>query len=367
MALSSPKSLDPGGAGGGSCTDPSISSSLGNVADQSGAYAPTLTHDGASVATAAVDINTGLPVVVTGSATTTPSVPEPTAGHALLVTHTTTAADGLTDLLPRVVMKAAAPSGASWTDVYDVDFTTDITDKTITIDAAASDLYEADGTTVKASVYTDTRFGSPSTESAVITAAAGGFRIQCGGANDALVGGVVISAAAVGLDFDDPRQDIAVYVVVEGQSFAQDNDSLFVGIGPDQNVRNGGDGSFGLQQKRNSSTAYIRRGVQSISGSSTSDSDQDSQTSARADLVACFVIRGGRAVDALSVVGTTIPDGVPEVTGTTIRSPLNYTNTVGAEGPFSTQICVGVDVFTAGGSTAEATITRILIRTLDLS
>jgi len=114
-------------AGGGPCTDPTISSTLGNVADQSGAYAPTLTHDGASVLTTATNTSTGA-VTVTDSATTTPSVPEPAAGSATLVTHTTTASDGLTHSISFVVAKAAASDGPSTilstADFGDYDFTT---------------------------------------------------------------------------------------------------------------------------------------------------------------------------------------------------------------------------------------------------
>jgi len=134
---------------GGSCTDPTISSSLGNVADQSGAYTPTLTHNGASVATTAVDTTTGLPVVVTDSATTTPSVPEPTAGHTLLVTHTTTAADGLTDSISFAVTKAGASGGLTApSSVFDVDFSNEgaadwsaDTGGTRTVDGADFDSY----------------------------------------------------------------------------------------------------------------------------------------------------------------------------------------------------------------------------------
>lgn len=106
-------------AGGG--TDPTISSSLGNVEDQTGAYAPTLTvSGGATVSTVAYNNVTGA-VSVTGSTTTTPSVPEPAAGSATVITHTATA-DGLTKTIAFVVGKASAVT-PFWTLKKSLDLT----------------------------------------------------------------------------------------------------------------------------------------------------------------------------------------------------------------------------------------------------
>jgi hypothetical protein len=101
-------------AGGG--TDPTISSSLGNVEDQTGAYAPTLTvSGGATVSTVAYNNVTGA-VSVTGSTTTTPSVPEPAAGSGTVVTHTATA-DGITKTIAFVVGKAASLADLAFEEV----------------------------------------------------------------------------------------------------------------------------------------------------------------------------------------------------------------------------------------------------------
>ena len=104
-----------GGSGGGG-TDPTISSSLGNVSDQTGAYAPTLTvSDGATVLTTAHNNSTGA-VSVTDSTTTTPSVPEPAAGSGTVVTHTATAG-GLTKTIAYVVGKAASLADLAFEEV----------------------------------------------------------------------------------------------------------------------------------------------------------------------------------------------------------------------------------------------------------
>jgi hypothetical protein len=108
-------------SGGGGGTDPTISSSLGNVEDQTGAYAPTLTvSGGATVETVAYNNVTGA-VSVTGSTTTTPSVPEPAAGSATLVTHTATASS-LTKTIAFVVGKASTAT-PFWTLKKSLDLT----------------------------------------------------------------------------------------------------------------------------------------------------------------------------------------------------------------------------------------------------
>ena len=79
------------GASGGPAptgsTEPTITSSLGNVADQTGAYVPTLVITaGATVLTTAWNSVTGA-VTVTNPTTTTPSIPVPAAGSATKITH----------------------------------------------------------------------------------------------------------------------------------------------------------------------------------------------------------------------------------------------------------------------------------------
>ena len=108
--------VEPATTGSGGSTEPTISSSLGDVADQTGAYAPTLTiSDGATVLTTAHNNSTGA-VSVTDSTTTTPSVPEPAAGSGTVVTHIATA-DGLTKTIAFVVGKAASLADLAFIEV----------------------------------------------------------------------------------------------------------------------------------------------------------------------------------------------------------------------------------------------------------
>jgi hypothetical protein len=104
------------GVGKAAVAEPTVTSSLGNVADQTGAYAPTLTLSaGATVLTTAHNNSTGA-VSVTGSTTTTPSVPEPAAGSGTVVTHTATAS-GLTKTIAYVVGKPASLAGLAFDEV----------------------------------------------------------------------------------------------------------------------------------------------------------------------------------------------------------------------------------------------------------
>jgi hypothetical protein len=79
------------GASGGPAptgsTEPTITSSLGDTTNQTVAYEPTLTLSaGATVLTTAWNSVTGA-VTVTGSTTTTPSIPVPATGSATKITH----------------------------------------------------------------------------------------------------------------------------------------------------------------------------------------------------------------------------------------------------------------------------------------
>jgi len=108
--------VEPATTGSGGSTEPTISSSLGNVEDQTGAYAPTLTLSaGATVLTTAWNSATGA-VTVTGSTTTTPSVPEPAAGSSTTVVHVATK-DGLTKTLAFGVGKGASLAGLAFEEV----------------------------------------------------------------------------------------------------------------------------------------------------------------------------------------------------------------------------------------------------------
>lgn len=113
--------LPGGGPVSGGGTDPTISSSLGDDLARTTDYAPTLTHDGASVATTVIDTSDGSDItgtVCTGAATTTPTITAPGVGEVYRVTHTTTSAGGLEASISRVVGQAGA-GGYAYDTLFD--------------------------------------------------------------------------------------------------------------------------------------------------------------------------------------------------------------------------------------------------------
>ena len=148
-----------GGGGGG--TDPTITSSLGNVADQTGAYAPTLTLGvGATVLTTAWNSSTGA-VTVTGSTTTTPSVPEPAAGSSTTVVHVATL-DGLTNTIAFGVGKAAVAEPTISSSLGNVSDQTGAYAPTLTLSAGATVLTTAWNSVTGAVTVTDSTTTTPS-------------------------------------------------------------------------------------------------------------------------------------------------------------------------------------------------------------
>ena len=110
--------VEPATTGSGS-TEPTIISSLGDVADQTGAYTPTLTLSAdTTVLTTAWNSATGA-VTVTGSTTTTPSIPAPAAGSATKITHVAT----LGSLTKTLAVAAGKPASLADLAFIEVDLT----------------------------------------------------------------------------------------------------------------------------------------------------------------------------------------------------------------------------------------------------
>ena len=145
--------------GGGS--DPTITSSLGNVADQTGAYAPTLTlGEGATVLTTAWNNSTGA-VFVTGSTSTTPSVPEPAVGSSTTVVHVATL-DGLTNTIAFGVGKAAVAEPTISSSLSNVADQTGAYAPTLTLSAGATVLTTAWNSVTGAVTVTGSTTTTPS-------------------------------------------------------------------------------------------------------------------------------------------------------------------------------------------------------------
>ena len=260
----------------------------------------------------------------------------------------------------------AASGGAAWSAVESTDYTTDITDLTITVGGGDTTLYEADGTTVKATVGAVQRLGTAGV--ARITAADGGGYIEQAGSTRAVTLYQRLDLSALSVDPSDTSTAILVSVAVSGQTFGQNNDAITVRIGSGSNPNDGGFFGYGIQQLRVSGTSYVRRGIQVIGGTGSVGANQDSQTSARAATVTTFVLLGGRIADVFSTAGSTPDSGVPTVGGTVIKSDQSTTDTIenGATIDQTTDLYVHVEAFTSGGSTSSAVLESVTLSTLTL-
>ena len=256
--------------------------------------------------------------------------------------------------------RAAAAGGA--TRLYDVDFTTDITDLTLTVGGGDTTLYEADGTTAKATVGAWARVGSPSVSTAAITAANGGGKVQNAGINTSTDLYTRITAASIGADFTDPSKVYMVSIRVSGQSLVGADATCGMWVSPAQDFSTN-NGSWGGQQYRVSGTSYRLRGIRYLAGGFGVGSSLDDDTSARDTVVVTCILYRGRLADVYITEGSTIPAGFP-TTGASLFLSRGGADAVAIDATmalFGADLYVSAELYTNSGSTSEGVVERITV------
>lgn len=303
---------DYGSGGGASPSDPTITSDLGNVVDQSGAYEPELTIEaGSTVLTAATDINVPAGVVVTNPTATTPSIPEPSEGHIFLVTHTVTDPDGLTHVLPRVVAKA--PTSAAMAPVTTYNYASDNKVATITVGGGDTVIYEADETTPKGTVNAYNRTGSPTTSVEVVSDGVDFQTVKTGSSQAATLNWLWTDADA---DFDAADELIAIDVVLTDIVLAANDDQVGIYLSSATDAFSAN--SSGLQIRLVSgATEHRRRRFDSGSETSTSFTSGIGNITS---IAIRWLLYHGRVHDMLYQLNATSPITVTKAGGSVIRS-----------------------------------------------
>jgi hypothetical protein len=256
--------------------------------------------------------------------------------------------------------RAAAAGGA--TRLYDVDFTANITDLTLTVGGGDTTLYESDGTTPKATVGAWNRVTTPSTSTAAITAANGGGKVQNAGTNTSTDLYTRITAASIGADFTDPSKVYMVSIRVSGQSLVGADATFGMWISPaaDFSTTNG---SWGGQQYRNSGTSYRLRGIRYLAGGFGVGASLDDDTSARDTVVVTCILYRGRLADVYITEGATIPSGFPS-TGAALFLSRGGADAVAIDATmalYGADLYLTGEVYTNSGSTSEGVIERITV------
>lgn len=208
--------------------------------------------------------------------------------------------------------RAAAAGGAAWTTVWEVDFTTDITDLTVTRGGGDTTLYEADGTTPKAVVgFADRIAGAGG--SLVCTSAAGGLLLTTTGSGGDSQFGYIKITESDGPDWDDGKL-YALDIITDSIEHGANTAYILIGVGNNVSGINSGYCHV-LRTQRVSASNWTwagrtRRGATSDVGSTlTTDSSQPTQAVTRT-----IIDRGGDLLDLYFDKGTTYLSGTPRPT-----------------------------------------------------
>lgn len=312
---------------GSTATEPSLSvtgrANKGGYTVTAGARSLAISNpDSATLLTTVTDQDNAS-ITVTDGTSTAPSWTAPgggTTGADYCVTVTATK-DGLTSQVSfSELVDGSGGGAASWTTIHTVDFTTDITDLTLTKGAGDTTLYEADGTTVKATIgYADR---TPTTvSSAVITAAAGKFLLtsDSGGAvtNSAFVY-TELTESGTGVDWSDRSKTYAVDIVASSLDWGSNGDVVFVGLGTSASGINSGSW-FGVRLDRDGGTDFKDAGRRYL-GSGENGANQNASASAITTRAIRIIVSGGVIADVYWQAGTTPLEGFPTPSGSVFQS-----------------------------------------------
>jgi hypothetical protein len=266
-----------------------------------------------------------------------------------------------------VDVAAAGASGAAWTTVLEIDFTTDITDLTLTRAAGDTILYEADATTPKATLTFATRTGTAG-GSAVVTAAAGGLLLTTTGSGGAAQFVTVEIPEGAGIDFDDGKL-YAVDIITDQRVNAANTAFILTGVGNNASGVNSGYNVVHRSQRVSASdwthSARTRRGSTSDVGATlTSDTTQEDAMTAR-----IIVDRGGDLLDLYFTKGSTyLAAGDPRpVTGAALWNGAGGTAVINTDDKdrfsgASAYLLLDHQVY---GGTMTTRVTKLRIQRLD--
>ena len=258
--------------------------------------------------------------------------------------------------------KIASAGGAVWTTTAEVDFTTDITDVTLTIGGGDTTLYEADGSTTKATIGAVQRVSAPSTAVARVTASDGGFFIQAQKNSTSATDGYVKFTSSVA-DLTDLTKVFAVDAIVTSVSLGANADKFAAALSNATTIV--GDDGHILQQQRVSASAYNVRPIRTIGTSSAVGSGQDSQSSAYTFAVR-LIIWGNQVVRGWSARQTGYLSTFPSAGGVVSQFDLGTPAVAvdSAPGIYGTPFYISFEALTGGnsGGNANAVITKVRVQ-----
>mgnify|MGYP003110522452 FL=1 len=261
---------------------------------------------------------------------------------------------------------AASTGGPAWSTIHEIDFTSDITDLTLTKGGGDTNLLEADGSTVKAVVGYADRI-STTTSSAVITSSAGKFLLTSNSGGSSTRSSYVyvkLTESGTGVDWDDGSKVFAIDLVITGHDMLSNGDVVFFAIGTNS-AGIGANSNFGIRSDRDSATDYNQAGRRYFNATATNGSQQNSDTSVPGSLAVRIIVTRGVIVDAYWQEGTSRLVGFPTAGSGVFRSLLGNPG-IGMEASpetvFGSTFYAFMDILTTSSNNGTAGLNSLRIQ-----
>ena len=366
----------PGGAGnpdlvsGGAPTNGAQDKPTGTTASSAITFQAPTGGSGASSPSVALSHVSGSGASLSGSGLGGYTVSGLADGDVVTVTcDHTDSGDGqiITDVAVVSVAASGGVAGATWTTVHEVDFTTDITDLSVVKGAGDVTLYEADGSTVKATVGFANRTAGGG-GSLAITAAAGGMLLTTtGGSGKAQFGYIKLTEAATGIDWDDGHR-YAVDFLLDTLALGANTTFVLTGLGNNVGGINSGFNMVSRLQ-RVSATSYRQSARRRSNGASSVGAEQQTGTSAPTSIACRMIVHsGGDLLDLYWDEGTAYLSGVPVPTiGAALWRSKSGSSTIAIEDGYrfagaATYLLMDHQIY---GGTTTSRLKKLRIQRLD--
>ena len=216
--------------------------------------------------------------------------------------------------------RIAPAIAAAWSTIHTVDFTSDVTDLTLTKGGGDTNLRNSANNATKAVVGYADRVAT-TTSSAVITASAGKFLLTSDSGGNSTKSSFVyteFTESGTGVDWSNRAKAYAIDIVISSLAWGSNGDVIFVGLGTSASGINSGS-FFGVRFDRDGASDFVDSGRRYL-GSGENGSEQNASVSAITDRAIRIIVSAGVITDVYWQAGTTPLESFPTPSGSVFRS-----------------------------------------------
>ena len=214
----------------------------------------------------------------------------------------------------------ASTSAAAWSTIHTVDFTSDVTDLTLTKGGGDTNLRNNANSATKAVVGYADRVAT-TRSSAVVTASAGKFLLTSDSNGSSTKSSFVytkFTESGTGVDWSNRAKAYAIDIVISSLAWGSNGDVIFVGLGTSDSGINSGS-FFGVRFDRDGASDFVDSGRRYL-GSGENGSEQNASVSAITDRAIRIIVSAGVITDVYWKAGTTPLESFPTPSGSVFRS-----------------------------------------------